>query len=168
MGMAKTIRKAKTKAVGRRAKSAVRRAGSERSTGKARAGDSLQQWPRQSFTVSHFSDKDYKKGLRSYAKYRDLGVAKATKGAVVAHVIRLLGRCDPEEVSKRHYHDVDFQLVFMLKGWMKGEYNGRKITMRPGSCWIQPKKIKHTVLDYSEDCEMLEIVLPAQFDTVEL
>jgi hypothetical protein len=54
------------------------------------------------------------------------------------------------------------------EGLMKGEYNGRKITMRPGSCWIQPKRIKHTVLDYSRDCEMLEIVLPAQFDTVEL
>jgi hypothetical protein len=40
--------------------------------------------------------------------------------------------------------------------------------MRAGSCWIQPSGIKHTVLDYSDDCEMLEIILPAEFDTVEL
>jgi hypothetical protein len=40
--------------------------------------------------------------------------------------------------------------------------------MKEGSCWIQPSRIKHTVLDYSDDCEMLEIVLPADFDTVEL
>ena len=25
----------------------------------------------------------------------------------------------------------------------------------------------HTVLDYSDDCEMLEIIVPAKFDTVE-
>jgi mannose-6-phosphate isomerase-like protein (cupin superfamily) len=167
--MAKTTTKAKAKAtIGRAAKPSARRAAGARSAGKAVGKVSAQKWPMQTFTVSHVVEKDYKKGFRSYAKYRDLGVAKATKGAVVAHVIRLLGRCDPAEVSRRHYHDVDFQLVFMLKGWMKGEYNGRKITMRPGSCWIQPKQIKHTVLDYSENCEMLEIVLPAEFDTVEL
>jgi len=165
MDMTKTMTKASARAGAGRA---AKRAAAAGSAGKAKASDSVQKWPKQVFTVSHFAEKDYKKGLRSYAKYRDLGVARATNGAVVAHVIRLLGRCDPQVVSKRHYHDVNFQLVFMLKGWMKGEYNGRKITMRPGSCWIQPKRIKHKVLDYSRDCEMLEIVLPAQFDTVEL
>lgn len=167
--MAKTMPRAseKTSARGRK-KPAATKSGRTQSVLKTGAKSSGSRWPKQTFTVSHLDESRYKKGLRSYAEYRDLGVAKATKGAVVAHVIRLLGRCDPAEVSKRHYHDVDFQLVFMLKGWMKGEYNGRKITMRPGSCWIQPKKIKHTVLDYSKDCEMLEIVLPADFDTVEL
>lgn len=167
--VAKTTTKANTTAgAARRAKPVGKRDAAARSAGRAKAVRSTQKWPKQVFTVNHFAEKDYKKGFRSYAKYRDLGVAKATKGAVVAHVIRLLGRCDPDVVSRRHHHDVDFQLVFMLKGWMKGEYDGRRITMRPGSCWIQPNKIKHTVLDYSEDCEMLEIVLPADFDTVEL
>jgi hypothetical protein len=40
--------------------------------------------------------------------------------------------------------------------------------MRPGSAWLQPPKIKHKVLDYSDDCEVLEIILPADFDTTEL
>jgi hypothetical protein len=42
------------------------------------------------------------------------------------------------------------------------------VTMREGSCWLQPPKIKHAVLDYSDDCELLEIILPADFATVEL
>ena len=127
------------------------------------------KWPKQTFVVSHAREQDYKEGLRSYAQYRELGVAKATQGAVQAHVIRLIPPCVPAEVSKRHYHEVDFQLVYMLKGWMKGEYEGQgEIMMRAGSCWIQPRGIKHTVLDYSEDCEMLEIILPAEFETVEL
>lgn len=129
---------------------------------------SISEWPKQYFTVSHLREKDFKKGLRDYAKYRDLGIAKATGGAVQAHVIRLLPPFVAEEVSKRHYHEVAFQLIYLLKGWMVGEYNGKKIKMKQGSCWIQPSGIKHTVLGYSDDCEMLEIILPADFDTVEL
>ena len=40
--------------------------------------------------------------------------------------------------------------------------------MRAGSAWIQPPCIEHVVLDYSDDCEVLEIILPADFATVEL
>jgi mannose-6-phosphate isomerase-like protein (cupin superfamily) len=123
---------------------------------------------KQSFVASHLKDAKFEQGLRHYAHYRDLGIAKATGGLAVAHVIRLIPPCIPEEVSKRHYHDVDFQMIYVLKGWMKGEYDGEIVTMHAGSCWLQPPKIKHTVLDYSDDCELLEIILPAEFDTVEL
>ena len=34
--------------------------------------------------------------------------------------------------------------------------------------WLQPLNIKHTVLGYSDDCELLEIIMPADFDTNEL
>jgi len=40
--------------------------------------------------------------------------------------------------------------------------------LRSGACWIQPPRIKHTVLEYSDDCEVLEIILPAEFETVML
>jgi len=122
----------------------------------------------QIFHVKHEREDDFDAGLRTYAKYRDLALAKATNGMVQVHVIRMVPPCDPAVVSKRHYHDVDFQMIYVLKGWMKGEYEGEEITMREGSCWIQPPRIKHTVLDYSDDCELLEIILPAEFDTVEL
>ena len=51
---------------------------------------------------------------------------------------------------------------------MKGEYDGEVVTMREGSSWLQPPNIKHTVLGYSDDCELLEIIMPADFDTNEL
>ena len=80
-----------------------------------------------------------------------------------------LVRMPPEEVSKRHYHDVDFQMVYVLKGWIKTELDGQgAIVMRQGSAWIQPPRIEHVVLDYSDDCEVLEVILPADFETVEL
>ena len=124
---------------------------------------------KQSFNVSHPRDDDFEGGLRRYAKYRDLGMAKATGGMVQAHVIRFVPPFIPEEVSKLHFHDVELQMVYVLKGWIETEMEGHGAhVMRAGSCWIQPPKIKHKVLGYSDDCEVLEIVLPAEFDTVEL
>jgi len=126
--------------------------------------------PAQRFTVSHHRDEDFRTdGLRAYAKYRDLGLSRATHGMVQAHVIRLLPPFRREEVSKRHYHDVEFQMVYVLKGWLETELEGEgAIVMKEGSCWIQPSGIEHTVLGYSDNCEVLEIVLPADFKTVEL
>ena len=127
------------------------------------------KWGPQKFVVSHVKEADFKSGLRSYAKYRDLRMTEATGGAVQAHVIRLLGPCDPKVVAIPHYHGVQFQMLYMLKGWMIGEYEGQgKIKMKAGSCWLQPHGIRHTVLDYSPDCEMVEIILPGKFETVVL
>src|SRR5258708_36650596 len=126
--------------------------------------------PKQTFNVSHFRVEDFRAdGLRSYAKYRDLGMSKATNGLLQAHVIRLVPPCDPAVVSKRHFHDVDVQMIYVLKGWIKSEFEGQsEVTMREGAAWLQPPRIKHTVLDYSDDCELLESILPPESKTVEL
>jgi hypothetical protein len=120
--------------------------------------------------VNHYREEAFATGgLRRYAQYRDLGIREATNGMVVAHVIRFVPPCRPEEVSKLHYHDVDFQMIYVLRGSITTELEGQgPITMRAGSCWLQPPRIKHAVLDYSDDCEVLEIVLPADFETVEI
>jgi quercetin dioxygenase-like cupin family protein len=123
--------------------------------------------PKQKFTVNHLNEADFDQGLRTYAKYRDLGIAPATGGMVQAHVIRMLPPYRPEEVSTPHLHDVEFQMIYVLKGWYKTEFEGEGVhTFHAGSCWLQPPRIKHSVLGYSDDCELLEIVLPAEFKTV--
>ena len=127
-----------------------------------------QSRPTQEFTFSHLNEEDFiRDGLRPYAKYRNLGIAKATHGMVLAHVMRFIPPFQPEVVSKLHYHEVDFQMVYVLKGWIKSTFEGKEpITMMTGSCWIQPPCIRHAVVGYSDDCELLEIVLPADFKTV--
>ncbi len=126
--------------------------------------------PKQRVAVSHHREEDFRTdGLRAYAKYRDLGIADATGGLARAHVIRLQGPCNPAEVSKLHYHDVEFQMVYVLKGWVKSYMDGQGETlMQEGSCWTQPPRIRHMILDYSDDVELLEVILPADFKTVEL
>ena len=144
------------------------RAGKPARRGRAKARGRVAKAKPQRFTASHHETSAFEGGLRRYAKYRDLGIAAATGGLARAHVIKMVPPCDPAEVSKRHYHDVEFQMVYVLKGWIKGEYEGEVVTMREGSAWLQPPKIEHAVLDYSDDCELLEIILPADFETVEL
>jgi hypothetical protein len=126
--------------------------------------------PRQRVAVSHHREEDFKTdGLRTYAKYRDLGIADASNGLARAHVIRLIGPCNPAEVSKLHFHDVEFQMVYVLKGWVKTYMEGQGETlMNEGSAWTQPPRIKHLIMDYSDDVELLEVILPADFKTVEL
>ena len=176
--MATKLRKAKRAAPVKRAARKTSRSSSKISArrrvaaakGKPKLGTKPKAAPRkQTFVASHLNVDAFEGGLRSYAKYRDLGMAAATNGLAQAHVIKMIPPCDPAVVSKRHYHDVEFQMIYVLKGWIKGEYDGAgEVTMVEGSCWLQPPKIKHTVLDYSDDCELLEIILPAEFDTVEL
>jgi len=123
----------------------------------------------QRFVVSHPNDADFKVGLRAYAKYRDLGISQATGGLAQAHVIRFVPPFRAEEVSQLHYHDVEFQMIYVLKGWIRSEFEGQGAhTMHAGACWIQPPRIEHKVLGYSDDCEVLEIILPAEFETVML
>ena len=125
--------------------------------------------PKHKFTVSHLREADFAHGLRKYAMYRDLGIASATDGMVRAHVIRFVPPFRPEEASTPHYHHVDFQMIYVLKGWYQTEFEGEGVhTFEEGSCWLQPSHIKHAVRGYSDDCELLEIALPADFETVTL
>ena len=119
------------------------------------------------FTVNRAKDHPFVSGgLRVYREYRDLGIAEATQGAIHAQIIRTTKPC-PEGGSGLHYHDLDFQMVFLLKGrsrvWFEGE---GEVEFEQGDCWVQPPGIRHNVLYYSDDYEVLEITLPAEYPTV--
>ena len=159
---AKSAAKSSAKSARRVAKPKAARAAAPKAAAKPKR-------PAQKVAISHYNNADFESGLRAYAQYRDLGIVEASNGMVRAHVLRFTAPCDPKEVSKLHFHDTEFQMVYVLKGWVKTELEGEgEVTMRQGSAWTQPPKIKHKINDYSEDAELLEIILPADFETVEL
>ena len=121
----------------------------------------------QRFVISHLSESDFKTdGLRKYSSYRDLGVAAATNGLAHAHVIRMTAPFSTDW-SVRHHHIVQFQLVYCLKGWFQTDFEGiGPQRLVAGSCWVQPPGIRHTVVGWSDDCELLEIIVPAEHDTI--
>ena len=119
------------------------------------------------FVASYAKDAAFERGRRSFYEYRDLGIKKATEGRVAAHVIR--AAAGTEFSSQPHAHKTEFQLVYVLKGWIEFEYEGQGVVrLEAGSCVHQPPNIRHRELGHSEDIEMLEIVLPAGFATEEV
>ena len=118
------------------------------------------------FAVNHPRASQFKqRGLRNYFKYRDLGIRRATGGKVVAHVIRARPGKAPH--GQWHRHDCKLQFVYVLKGWAIFEYEGvGKVTMKPGTCFYQPPNIRHREIRHSKDLEMIEIVAPAEFRTL--
>jgi len=119
------------------------------------------------FTVNHARDASFVSGLRSFFEYRDLGLKEATEGRVDAHVIR--SKPGAPFSGAPHRHGVTFQLVYVLKGWVEFEYEGQgTVRLEPGSCVHQPPGIRHREVGHSEDLELLEIVMPADFETEEL
>jgi uncharacterized RmlC-like cupin family protein len=111
-------------------------------------------------------DADFVNGLRPYFKYRDLGMTEATGGKLMAQVIRPTKPCDGP--GDQHYHVLDFQMVYVLRGWTRVWQEGvGEIRMEAGTCMYQTPGIEHRVLEYSDDYEVLEITVPADFKTIQ-
>ena len=122
-------------------------------------------WKGHAFTVDHADTTAFEgRGLRAFFEYRDLGIKGATQGKFGAHVIRAVpGR---ESAGEWHTHDLDFQMVYVTKGWVVFEYEGQgEHMLREGSCVLQPPGIKHREVRHSDDMELIEIISPAEFDT---
>ena len=114
--------------------------------------------------ASHAKDAQWEKGLRPYFAYRDLGVKDATEGKVLAHVIRADQAC--EGPMGYHSHALDFQMNYLLKGRARLDFEDiGEIRVEAGDAWYQPPGIKHEVLEYSDDFEVIEITMPAEFPT---
>lgn len=116
-------------------------------------------------SVSHAAASKFaKRGLRGYFEYRDLGIKRATRGRLITHVIRARPGKAPH--GDWHYHDCNMQFVYVVKGWVRMEYEGLgKVLMKAGSCFYQPPRIRHRELAHSKNVEMIEVVSPANFKT---
>ena len=117
-------------------------------------------------TMAFHKSAQWKTGLRSYFEYRDLGIVGATKGKVLAHCIRARESC--KAPGGRHTHDLEFQMNYVLRGWTRVEFEDiGEVRFEAGDSWYQPPKIKHEVLEFSDDFEVIEICMPADFPTEE-
>ncbi len=121
--------------------------------------------PKAEFSVSHLDTREFESdGLRSFFEYRELGVKEATGGRVGAHVIR--AKPGRHGGTGWHTHDLEVQLVYVLKGWVEFAYEGvGEVRLEAGAFVHQPPGIRHVEIDHSDDVEILEITLPAEFET---
>jgi len=119
------------------------------------------------FIINKSSKKNFKQGLRSFFEYSDLGVDIATNGDYGANIIRAVAGKHP--VGQWHYHELNFQMVYIIEGWVKFEYENEGVfILNKGDSVLQPPKIKHREIEHSEDLVLIEITSPAEFKSVNI
>ena len=122
--------------------------------------------PEQKFCTTNATGAKWTQGLRKFFEYRDLGINEATGGAYNAHVIRVKKPVTEFPHTGPHVHDLEFQMIYVLKGWIRFTYEGQgEFTFREGDSCLQPVGIVHDELACSDDLELIEFTAPANFNT---
>jgi quercetin dioxygenase-like cupin family protein len=104
-------------------------------------------------------------GRRSFVKYRDLGVADGTKGAMRAQIMAV--KTGMTEPTGWHYHLCEAQFIYALKGWVDLEFEtGQALRLNTGDSMLIPGGMRHNEMRTSDDLELLEVTLPADMGTV--
>jgi mannose-6-phosphate isomerase-like protein (cupin superfamily) len=109
-----------------------------------------------------------REGLRADSEYRDLGLAAATGGKLGVKHIRAIARF--EQPTGWHWHDMHAHFIYVLRGWITFGFAGvdEQLTLRAGDSLSQPAGVPHNVIARSEDFEVLELNVPAEYGTFDL
>ena len=101
---------------------------------------------------------------RAGMMYRDL-IPDRVGGKVIASHIRLLE--DGPVADYVHYHKVEFQMIYCLKGRIEVVYEdqGPPFWLEAGDCVVQPPEIRHRVLFAEGTAEVLEVSMPSEHET---
>ena len=124
--------------------------------------------PERLFNGQHFirheaAKAEWKPWRMEGFEARDIGIASATDGLAGVRVAHPVGQPQPEFVS----HDADLLFMFLLNG--SAELNCDQMDselLTAGDSFVVPSSMKHSLSKCSEDMEVLEVVLPAEFNTI--
>lgn len=101
---------------------------------------------------------------RAGMEYRDLIPGRMGGKVIASHIRLTTGGEVPDYV---HYHKVDFQMIYCLKGRVKVVYEdqGSPFWLETGDSVVQPPEIRHRVLECTAGAEVLEVSMPAEHET---
>ena len=101
---------------------------------------------------------------RAGMEYRDLLAHRQGGQVAVSHIRLTTGGPIPDYV---HYHKIEFQMIYCLKGRIKVVYEdqGDPFWLEPGDCVVQPPEIRHRVLECIAGSEVVEVSMPAEHET---
>ncbi len=113
--------------------------------------------------VTRLGDHGFATG-RAGMEYRDLVPGRFGGRFIASHIRIRKGGPVPDYV---HHHDIEFQLIFCVNGWVRVVYEdqGEPMLMKAGDCFLQPPHIRHRVLECSDEMEVVEIACPAEHET---
>jgi mannose-6-phosphate isomerase-like protein (cupin superfamily) len=81
----------------------------------------------QNFSANLATEAQFKMGLRGCFEYRDLGINDATYGQYHAAISRVRPEFKGDQnirTTDTHRHLCDFQMFYVLKGWVTMDYEG--------------------------------------------
>ena len=101
---------------------------------------------------------------RAGMQYRDLLPTRLGGQCIASHIRIPQGGPVADYV---HHHDVRFQVIFCLRGWVEVVYQdqGPPFRLQPGDGVLQPPGIRHRVLQASQGLEVFECCSPADHAT---
>jgi mannose-6-phosphate isomerase-like protein (cupin superfamily) len=109
-----------------------------------------------------------REGLRADVEYRDLGIAAATGGRIGAKHVRAITPLPAP--TGWHWHDMSAHFIYVLKGSITFRFAGvdGDVTVDAGGALSQPAGVAHNVVARSDDLELIEVNVPAQYGTFDL
>mgnify|MGYP000290364605 CR=1 FL=1 len=116
--------------------------------------------------ITHESPDSYitGNGPRRFFKYRDLGSIEATGRAMHIQMVKVVGQ-PPRDGTGWHYHSMG-QFAMCIEGWAKVAFAGQStMDYVPGDGLCICAGLEHDVPDFSLDYAVLEMCVPADYDT---
>jgi quercetin dioxygenase-like cupin family protein len=116
------------------------------------------------FELTRIADTGWDVG-RAEMLYRDLLPSRQGGRFIASHIRIPDAGPVPDEV---HYHNIRFQLIFCVAGWVRLVYQGQgdPFVLAAGDCVLQPPGIRHRVLESSGGLEVVEVTCPATLETL--
>jgi quercetin dioxygenase-like cupin family protein len=120
---------------------------------------------RPKLTIAKANQPTLLPGRRATLQNRDLGTVEATGGRMHALVTSATKGMGPP--SGWHYHICDFQLIYVLKGWVDFEAeDGTRMRIEPGDSLLVPGRMRHNVPGTADEIEVMTITVPVEKETV--
>ena len=104
-------------------------------------------------------------GRRTFLPYRDLRAAEATGGKMRANLMRSVENM--MEQTGWHYHTSDVNFGYVRSGWIDLTFeDGQQVRLKAGDSIAIPGGVRHNETALSNDFQVMEIAVPAEFETV--
>ena len=110
----------------------------------------------------------HRDGPRADVESRDLGLSAATGGRIGGRHLRAISPF--EQPTGWHWYDMTAHINIVLRGWIRFRYAGvlQDVTVNAGECLCQPAGVAYNVTGRSDDLDLIEINMPADYATVGL